>query len=233
MTKELPLEKMDLALFENGKPVSEFSQLKDFLSFLKLYGYSKPFKFSHVQTDGPLIENLSLEENLLLHSSSHDQESVETKLDKLLEQSGNPHLKELYNAISLKHLMPSEVDDESRKSIALIKSLLQGGDFLFLENPEKYLGKNLLSLFVQALVYKTATTGLIVVISTRFRNIWAPHFTKRVFRDEKNFFQVSHFSHGLEKTLLKMQNTVKPQEEGVLKIVNPNSDEQEENKKAA
>tara|TARA_Y100000590_G_scaffold283855_2_gene319361 strand:+ start:36993 stop:37829 length:837 start_codon:yes stop_codon:yes gene_type:complete len=233
MTKEFPLEKMDLALFENSGNKQEFSQLKDFLSFLKLYGYPKPFRFSHVETNGPLIENLSLEENLLLHSNGNDEDSQKANLSKQLEQSGNPHLVSLFNSISLKENRPSTVDDESRKALALVKALLQSGDFLFLENPEKFLGKKLLSLFIQALVYKSATTGLIVVISTRFKNIWSPHFTKRVFRNEKNIFKVSHYNQSGLDTLFKIQNAPEAEDEGLLKIVNPNSDDTEENKKAA
>lgn len=230
MTKEYPLEKMDLALFETEQ-TNEFSQLKDFLSFLKLYGYPRPYKFSHVESSGPLIENLSLDENLLLHASTNDVEDEKESIRKMLEQSGNPHLVRLYNAISLKQNLPAQVDDETRKAMALVKALVQDVEFLFLENPEKYLGKAMLSLFVQALVYKSATTGLIVVINTKFKNIWTQHLTKRIFRDEKNFFQVDHYNTGLSNTLLQMQNLEDAQSEGVLKIVNTNAEELEEDSK--
>lgn len=233
MTNEFPLENMDLALFENGSCLKEFSQLKDFLSFLKLYRRPSPFRFSHVETSGPLIENLTLQENLLLHVTGNEIKDETTQILHLIEHTGNPHLMSFYNKIRLKNSMPIEVDDETRKAMALVKALIQDTDFLFLENPEKFLGKEMLNLFVQALVYKTATTGQIVVIRTRFKNIWGPHFTKRIYRDEKNFFQVNHYSNGLEKTLLNIQNAEIPQEEGFLKIVNPQSDEEEENKKAA
>lgn len=233
MTNEFPLEKMDLALFENSAGLKEFSQLKDFLSFLKLYKQPRPFRFSHVETSGPLIENLTLQENLLLHVTGNESKDETTQIDILIEQTGNPHLKSFYDKISLKSSFPMDVDDETRKCMALVKVLVQSSDFLFLENPEKYLSKDMLSLFVQSLVYKTATTGQIVLISTRFKKIWGPHFTKKIFRDEKNLFQVNHYSNGLEKTLFNIQNAEKSQEEGVLKIVNPQTDQEEQNKKAA
>ena len=233
MSNEFPLEKMDLALFENRQGTSEFSQLKDFLSFLKLYRYPKPFRFSHVESTGPLIENLSLEKNILLHVSGSEAGAEDLDINPILEHTGNPHLMELYGRISLKHATPSEVDDETRKGAALVKSLVQENDFLFLENPEKYLGKEMLALFIKALVYKTATTGQIVVVNTRFKNNWAPHLTKRIFRDEKNLFQVDHFGQGLDKSVLNLHKPQEAEQEGILKIVNVNSVQKEQNKKAA
>jgi ABC-type multidrug transport system ATPase subunit len=234
MKKQLPLEKMDLALFDNGGGHScKFSQLKDFIGFLGHFGYPRPFRFSHVESGGPLIENLSLEDNLLLHVDCNKSFEREKQLEIVLEKSGNPHLKRLCDSIRLKSKKPKEVDDETRKSVALVKSLLQKSDFLFLEDPEKFLGKESLALFIAALVYKSATTGQIVVVNTRFNTNWSSHFTKTIFRDEHNSFQVNHFNNGFDSTMIKMQKSETPEEEGFLKIVNVNNEIDEENKKIA
>ena len=234
MKKKFPLEKMDLALFNNGLGHScKFSQLKDFIGFLSHFGYPRPFRFSHVEAGGPLIENLSLEDNLLLHVDCNETYEREKQLEIVLEKSGNPHLKRLCDSIRLKSNMPKAVDDETRKSVALVKALLQKSDFLFLEDPEKFLGKEKLALFIAALVYKSATTGQIVVVNTRFQASWSAHFTKTVFRDEHNSFQVNHFNNGFEGTMIKMEKSETPEEEGFLKIVNPNYPSVKENKKIA
>lgn len=233
MNNDFPLDKMDLALFECLGEHSEFSQLKSFIGFLRLYRSAIPYNFSHVEVSGPLIGNLSLDENLLLHSLVNEKESTKTIINKLLEQTGNPYLINFYNSINLKHLRPSKVDDEARKSIALIKAMLQGQDFLFLENPEKFLSKQMLQLFMQALNYQSVTTGQIIVISTRFKNIWAGQLTKRIYRDENNFFQVSQYSKSVNESLLYMKNTTIYEEQGRLKIVKPMVELLEINKKAA
>ena len=233
MNNEFPLDKMDLALFESQHEHIEFSRLKDFISFLRLYKCPMPYSFSHVEVGGPLIENLSLDENLLLHTSVNKGETTEGIIQKILEQTGNPHLLNFYNSISLKHLRPSQVDDKTRKSVALIKAMLQNQEFLFLENPEKYLCKQMLTLFTQALSYQSVTTGQIIVISTRFKNIWASQITKRIYRDENNYFQVSHYNKSVSDSILSMNNAPKREEEGLLKIVNPSDEFTETNKKAA
>lgn len=234
MKKKLPLEKMDLALFDNGQGHScKFSQLKDFIGFLGHFGYPRPFRFSHVEAGGPLIENLSLEDNLLLHVDCNETFEREKQLEIVLEKSGNPHLKRLCDIIRLKASMPKDVDDETRKLAALVKALLQKSDFLFLEDPEKFLGKESLALFISALVYKSATSGQIVVVNTRFKASWSAHFTKTIFRDELNSFQVNHFNNGFQSTMIKMPSSQTPEEEGFLKIVNANYDETDQNKKAS
>ena len=220
--KKYPLEKMDLVIFENTQGSSQWNYLKEFISFLKAYSYPRPYKFSHVEAEGPLIENLTLLENIGLHSNHYSSSFREACVEDILRKVGNPHLLKIFKSLGQIDILPSKTDDKTRKAVALIKAVVQPGEFIFLESPEKHLDDHLLKLFVETLTYQAVATGQIFILKTSHREAWGPYLTKQIRRDESKAFHVSHFKTGLENANLPFtpKKTGEKKQDGFLRFIN-------------
>ena len=186
------LEKMDIALFDIPSRKRDYSELKFFLNFLKSVKSTSRFSFSHVESDAPLFPEKTLIENIYLDLPKDKSLTPTENIESLIEESRNPHLMSFFNSIPLKHDKAKLVDDESRKCISLIKAILEQKGIMFIEKPDKFLGKEKLSLFIKALLYSSVTTGKTVVLTTRSNSLWTPYLTKKIYRNDSNQFEVQH-----------------------------------------
>ena len=171
----------DIILFEKLEASGAPSCLKQFLSFLKMQSIPAPPRFAYVDTEGSLLPGLNLKENISLDSiPSTISSTAQFTLEDYLERLGNKHLVKLYQFIELTSDLPYQVDSRTRKIAALVKGLLQRTDFLFLENPEKYLSKEVLSVFKKAMLQQLDDHRQTLLIRAHALEEWTPLVTKTV-----------------------------------------------------
>ena len=122
MDKKNQLNRSDILLFKNEENRYGHSQLKNFLSFLSFNSVKRPYKFAYIESEGPLISNMTLREHIHLESVPLSlSNSKETELKNLLDKIGNEELLGLFNVISDLEKKVSDVSDQVRKIAALIK----------------------------------------------------------------------------------------------------------------
>ncbi|MCP4912939.1 MAG: hypothetical protein GY909_07460 [Oligoflexia bacterium] len=178
-------------LEENFSNYKDRSLLKDFIHFLHTQGVKRPLKFSYIDSDATLLEQLTLRENIYLDSiPSSLSDTKEFQLNNFLKRSGNGHLIDLFQNITLLDELPHQVDQQTKKLAALTKGLLRPSKFLLLECPEKYLNKKNLEIFTNALQYQIVTTGQIVLIATDYTEYWETMANKLVSRNMENQFKI-------------------------------------------
>lgn len=171
----------DIILFNNLEVDGAPSCLKQFLSFLKMQSIPSPPRFAYVDPEGSLLPSLSLKENISLDSiPSTISSTAQFTLEDYLERLGNKHLVQLYQFIELTDDNPYQVDSRTRKIAALVKGLLQKTDFLFLENPEKYLSKDVLQVFKAAMLTQLNNHKQTLLINAQTQEEWTPIVTKTV-----------------------------------------------------
>ncbi|TNF27660.1 MAG: hypothetical protein EP319_10900 [Deltaproteobacteria bacterium] len=192
MDKKNQINRSDILLFKNEENRYGHSQLKNFLSFLSSNGVKRPYKFAYIESEGPLISNMSLRENIHLDSVPLSLSTTkEMELKNLLSKIGNNDLLELFAKIDNLEIKVSEVCDQTRKMAALIKGLIQEADFLFLEAPEKHLTEENLRLFVNALNYQVQENGQMVFISSPATLFWQGKVSKIITRGPKKEFLIT------------------------------------------
>jgi ABC-type thiamine transport system ATPase subunit len=171
----------DIILFNPLEDCGAPSCLKQFLSFLKMQSIPAPPRFAYVDTEGSLLPGLTLKENISLDSiPSTISSTARFTLEDHLERIGNKHLVKLYQFIELTDDCPYQVDSRTRKIAALVKGLLQRTDFLFLENPEKYLSKEVLRVFKAAMLTQLNLHKQTLLIKAHALEEWTPLITKTV-----------------------------------------------------
>jgi len=170
----------EIIYFENAKQKSN-ATLKHFLKYLKIKKVPAPIRFSFIDEKGPLIPTLSLRDNISLESiPSTVSSDKEFTLEDYLERRGNDSLTKLYNNIRLLEDFPCDVDSQTLKIASLIKGLLQDGQYLLLENPERFLNKENRQLFIDALIYQLKQRRQTLLLESSTPDIWAPYITQRV-----------------------------------------------------
>lgn len=166
-------------------------KLKHFLHFLNSQGARRPLRFAYIESEGPLISNLSLRENIYLDSIPNSlSETKDFQMRSFLQRSSNHHLIEFYNRIPLLDEMPGAVDSQTRKMAALFKGLLQSADYLFLESPERYLDDASLEIFTNALRFQVAGRGQTVLIESDNPQLWTPYANKMVLHKSGAHYDV-------------------------------------------
>ena len=221
MTKANKIDKKDILLFKAASSLNlRHCQLKNFLNFLNTNKVKKPIRFAFIEKDAPLINNLSLRENIYLDSVPNTLiSSKDFQLNQYLEKSGNKYLLEIYKRLLLLDETPDKVDIVTRKLAALLKGLIQDCDYLFLDHPEEYLNEENLEIFTQALAIQTGLTGKIVFIHSDKESLWVEHVSKTVVRDENFEFLVEPtFNKALKAKFAVLENDQVDDNEGHLEI---------------
>ena len=173
------LKRPEVILFEETKHQS--GCLKQFLNYISLNQVQGPPNFSFVDEEGSLLAGLSLRENIALDSIPSTVSSTKTfTLEDYLHRLTNPFLLELYQSILLVDEKPAQVDSKTRKTAALVKGLLQEADFLFLENPEKFLDDKNFKVFIKAVKFQLEEKGQTLLFTTKNAHLWQPLMTKSI-----------------------------------------------------
>lgn len=177
---------MSIVLFnKNSKSGSrDGCQLRDFINLLISNKVPRPFSFSHVDSDGILMDTLTLRENLqleLVTTSFHD--SAQFSVDEYIQGIGNPYLMELYKKITLLDELPKNVDLQTKKITALIRGCVRKADYVFLEAPEKHLLSENNKLLISALEHRCNTLKSTAIVSSTQETMWRKNATVVVSLD--------------------------------------------------
>jgi len=183
----------DIYFFKHDEDQVTWSpKLKDYIYFLKGQNIRGPYKFSYVDQNASLIETLSLKDNILLEAIPVSlKNSKEYQLHKFLEETGNQHLLGLYQHIQDLNLYPHQAGDQDRKICALIKSMIRKADYLYLENPEAYLFKDVLSILKEAIRHQVAIHQQVAVIHSQHFMLWSDEVNRIVSRQSDLRFVVT------------------------------------------
>lgn len=195
MTKVNFEETFEIYLFTENGPENNFSKLNEFLSFLKFNKVNLPYKFSYVSRGDGLIPELTLNENILMDFSPNSLTAGrEFQFQEFLKEQPNRDLEKLYQKIANPHELPTQADAQMRKVSSLIKSLIFEGQFIFLEEPEKDLNEECISLFINSLKDHIARNKQNVFIFSHHLNLWMPHVHQHVKREIDQSFSANKIS---------------------------------------
>lgn len=182
-------ESFEIYLFTDLKKNESFSKLNEFLSFLKFNKVNLPYKFSYSSRADGLIPELTLNENILIDWSPDSLTAGrEFQFEEFLKEQPNRALHELYNKIGIPHELPSQSDAQMKKISSLIKSMIFEGQFIFLEEPEKDLDQETVSLFIASLKDHIARNKINVFLFSNDLELWLPHVHQHVVRNENFSF---------------------------------------------
>ena len=192
MDSRLLFEKRDILLFQYTDKKVPRSHLRNFIQFLACAGVGGPgpFSFSHGDSEGTLLSNLTLRENIYLDLYWNKFEDKSFCLKQFFADHDNRHLKEFFDKIPLLDEYPQNVDDQTRKMTSLLKTLLRPSGYLFLESPEKYLQGGNLDIFFKAVDCERWKSGLTVLIFSEQGESLREYVNKDVFCAENRRFVV-------------------------------------------
>ena len=195
MTKLNFEETFEIYLFTETGPENNFSKLNEFISFLKFSKASNPYKFSYVSRGNGLIPEMTLNENILMDFSPNSLTAGrEFQFQEFLKDQPNKDLEKLYQKIETPHELPANADAQMKKISSLIKSLIFEGQFIFLEEPEKDMSDECLSLFISCLKDHIARHKQNVFIFSHHLNLWMPHVHQHVRREVDHSFSTNKIS---------------------------------------
>lgn len=178
------LQARDFLYFYDKSFQHESSNLKLFIKFLKLSGQKSPIKFNYTSNDSSLLNTLNIEDNIILSVGNNISDIKKPGyLDEHIKRVNNPFLVILYNDLKSScslNMMPNEVSHSTHKKATLIKSLLQTGKFLIVEDPEVYVSEYILSTFQKAIQFEVNNKDKIVLLKTKQMTTWSQYITKYI-----------------------------------------------------
>ena len=190
MDCKLLIEKRDILLFQYQDKRVPSSHLKNFIQFLSCAGIPRPFPFAHGDSEGALIGDLTLRENIHLDLFWNKLEEKDFRLEKFFAEHDNRHLNEFFCKIPLLDEYPHNVDDQTRKMSALLKTLLRQPGHLLLDSPEKHLYPDNLEIFFKAVDCERWKLGMTVLVFSEKAHLLREYVNKDVFYSENQKFVV-------------------------------------------
>jgi len=185
-------ENFEIYLFTKQMEQDNFSNLSEFISFLKFNKISHSYKFSYVGRGEGLIPELTLNENILMDFTPNSlTASKDFQFQEFLKEITNKDLEKLYRKILSPHELASNSNTQMKQLTSLIKALLFEGQFIFLEQPEKDLDSDCLELFINALKDHISRHKKNVFIFTNNLELWLPHSHKHVNREINYQFTIN------------------------------------------
>lgn len=167
-----------------------FCQLKLLTNFIKFNYKNSVFKFSYIDSEGSLLGDLTLKENIKLSSDHTDIDDFTClEMEQILENFENYYLTQLYKKIETAG-DSSVVKKESIKIASLVKSFFRSGPYYLYHSPEKYLSIDNLNLFKKALEIQLLTTECTILIASDKKEYWQNFATHMVKRSHNKKFQV-------------------------------------------
>ncbi len=188
-------ESFEIYLFTKEMDQDNFSNLSEFISFLKFNRITPSYKFSYVGRGESLIPELSLNENILMDFSPNSlTASKDLQFQEFLKEAPNKELEKLYQKIISPHAQPAHSDTQMKQVTSLIKALVFEGEFIFLEEPENDLDMECLELFISALKDHIIRHKKNVFIFSNNLKLWLPHSHKHVKREKNYQFTINDIS---------------------------------------
>lgn len=178
------IEDKDILYFTNA-PFRQFgSNLRVFIDFLKIAGVDHSLKFSYSGSDTSLLQDLTIEENIVLSINNNMKDVKHVGyLHKYIKNLKNPFLLELYRDLSRScHLsmLPGQITDFTAKKALIIKALLQPCRFIILEHNNINLDEQTLHLLQKALLFTINSENKTALIADRHPGQWQKVATKYV-----------------------------------------------------
>lgn len=178
-------ESQEIYLFTSEAREYSATMLSEFINFLKFNKSSMPYKFSFVGKDPLLMNELTLNQNIMIDFTADSlTENKEVQFEEFLGQKENNHLRELYLQIDTVAKLPLYVDAQINKIASLLSALLKEGEFIFLESPEENLDVKSLSIFIKALKTQIDIKQQNVFIFSKNIELWKHHSQKLVCRSQ-------------------------------------------------
>lgn len=178
------LQARDFLYFYDKSFQQESSNLKLFIKFLKLSGQKAPIKFNYTSNDSSLLNKLNIEDNIILSVGNNISDIKKPGyLDEHIKRINNPFLIALYNDLKAScnlSMMPAEISHSTHKKATLIKSLLQTGKFIIVEDPEMYINSYILATFQKAIQFEVNNKDKIVLLKTKEMSNWSQYITKYI-----------------------------------------------------
>lgn len=230
-------DKFEIYLFTDPDETLGTSKLGEFLSFLKYNKINLPYKFTYVSAMASLIPELTMIQNILIDFSPDSlTESKDIQFQDFLKSQPNRALEELYHKLELPNEFPNQANAQMKKLCTLIKSLLYEGQFIFLDEPELDLDKDILELFKKALKEQVINNQMNVFIYSKESNLWRNETHNTVERLKDYSFHVTTLP-GLgdwkKERDLFFKKTHRHDQSGILNFHYKNKDESKKNKKVA
>lgn len=178
-------------LFKIDSPILTGSCLPIFMNYLKYNQgkghYIKSGHFTYIPQKAEMINNLTIEENLLLNFEvPFHQEEKSVAFKTFLQEHPNENLLHLYSLIDQVHFHPKDIDQELLKLAALFTIFITNRPFVFLEYPEAFLSEKTLQLFIHALKRECELKKISFFLVTNEEKAFQSLYYKNVFM-EKNF----------------------------------------------
>ncbi len=178
------LQARDFIYFYDKSFQKESSNLKLFIKFLKLSGQKVPLKFNYTGHDSSLLSKITIEDNIILSVGNNISDIKRPGyLDEHIKRINNPFLVILYNELKSScdlNMMPNQVSFSTHKKAALIKTLLQTGKFLIIEDPEIHINEYIIKTFQKALQFEVNNKDKIVLLKTKELASWSEYITKYI-----------------------------------------------------
>ncbi len=192
-------------LFMNDGHSVQSSYLSEFIAFIKSKKISSTFSFAYVGHETNLIPHLTLNENILMNFIPHSLTTDKlNQFEEFLSSENNYYLKKLYDKIIDKELLACHSTPETQKLTSLVKALTSDADYLFLENPERYLSENIRILFNKALQVHLKTREISAFFFCNANEeLWKPQCSFTVSRNK--YFQFQLESINVDETTSTLQ----------------------------
>ena len=188
----------DIIYFTRGPFRDYGSNLKLFLSFLKIAGEKGPLKFSYTGTDTGLLQHITIEENITL-SITNNMKDIKNAgyLGHYIHRLGNPFLKKLYLDLKMSchmDMLPHQVTPYTAKKALLVKALIQPCRFMIFEHRGTHFTDETYDLMQKAIQFAVNSAEKVALITDQHLEKWRPYATKVIslMKEDKLSFSIDH-----------------------------------------
>lgn len=173
------------------------TSMTQFMSIVKAVKLPPPYHFCYVGEHGPLLSNMSLEENIL-HSycpSIHfEKKNIQKKIEELIAKKQNEYLLHFFQKIDFLGLHAKYADPTTQKITALCAAILCNRPYIFLSSPEAWLNEDDRELLDKLLV-REIELGRTIVLSTSNIDLWLKNATHLLSRQDDLSFSINEITH--------------------------------------
>lgn len=164
-----------------------------FMGIMKSLKMAPPYRFSFISENGPLLSNLSLNQNIL-HASDPTVCCQGKKLDErvatLISESQNQHVKTFYQKIDFPGLLARNASATQQKYTAICSAILSNRLVLLLDIPEAWLTDEEVELLDQ-LIMREKELGKIILLTSPHTERWWQSATHLITRKEDLSFSLN------------------------------------------
>ncbi len=177
-------------LLFDSKASNRFCILNEYIKLLKCSKLSTPLNFSFISEESSLIDNISINENILLQVPQNSDSISSEDFESLMARQKNKFIAKLLELIPNLHWIPEHLNEEGKKVISIVNAILKNSPTIFIHGPETHLTSETLEIFKNALQFEAETNNKTVVLSTIHTNIWDGLINKTIQKTHNNSYQL-------------------------------------------